>query len=69
MESCLLISRWTTWGPLTRSVRDAAATLNILAGTDPRDESCSREPVPDYVPWAGRLHSWLESRPSGEFLL
>jgi aspartyl-tRNA(Asn)/glutamyl-tRNA(Gln) amidotransferase subunit A len=37
-------------GPLTRTVRDAAVVLNVLAGHDPRDESCSREPVKDYVP-------------------
>ena len=37
-------------GPLTRSVRDAAVTLEALAGFDPRDETSSREPVPGYVP-------------------
>ncbi len=39
-------------GPLTRTVRDAALTLNALAGFDPRDESSSREPVEDYLPGA-----------------
>lgn len=37
-------------GPLTRTVRDAALTLNVLAGHDSRDPSSSREPVEDYVP-------------------
>ena len=37
-------------GPLTRSIRDAALALNVLAGHDPRDESSSREPVRDYLP-------------------
>ncbi len=37
-------------GPLTRSVRDAALCLNVLAGFDPRDPSSSREPVRDYLP-------------------
>lgn len=37
-------------GPLTQTVRDAAVTLNAIAGQDPRDESSSRRPVPDYVP-------------------
>ncbi len=40
-------------GPLTRSVRDAAVTLNALAGIDPRDDSSSAEPVEDYQPGAG----------------
>jgi aspartyl-tRNA(Asn)/glutamyl-tRNA(Gln) amidotransferase subunit A len=37
-------------GPLTRSVRDAAAVLNVIAGHDPRDETSSRRPVENYVP-------------------
>jgi len=37
-------------GPLTRSVRDAGAVLNIIAGHDPRDETSSRRPVENYVP-------------------
>ncbi|MGD0363567.1 MAG: amidase [Bryobacteraceae bacterium] len=37
-------------GPLTRSVRDAGAVLNVIAGYDPRDETSSRRPVENYVP-------------------
>src|ERR1700688_2404149 len=36
-------------GPITRSVRDAALMLNIIAGYDPNDAPSSREPVPDYT--------------------
>jgi aspartyl-tRNA(Asn)/glutamyl-tRNA(Gln) amidotransferase subunit A len=40
-------------GPLTRSVRDAAVTLQALAGFDPRDETSSQRPVDKYIPAAG----------------
>jgi len=36
-------------GPITRTVRDAALMLNIIAGYDPNDASSSREPVPDFT--------------------
>jgi aspartyl-tRNA(Asn)/glutamyl-tRNA(Gln) amidotransferase subunit A len=39
-------------GPLTRSVRDAALVMNAIAGSDRRDDTCSRRPVEDYVPAA-----------------
>jgi aspartyl-tRNA(Asn)/glutamyl-tRNA(Gln) amidotransferase subunit A len=35
-------------GPLTRSVADSAAVLQVIAGHDPLDATCSRHPVPDY---------------------
>ncbi|MFN8540315.1 MAG: amidase [Thermomicrobiales bacterium] len=36
-------------GPMTRSVRDAALTLNLLAGHDPADIRTRRGAVPDYT--------------------
>jgi aspartyl-tRNA(Asn)/glutamyl-tRNA(Gln) amidotransferase subunit A len=36
-------------GPITRSVRDAALMLGLIAGFDPNDPTTSREPVPDYA--------------------
>ena len=36
-------------GPMTRTVRDAALLLNVLAGHDPRDRRTRRGPVPDFT--------------------
>jgi aspartyl-tRNA(Asn)/glutamyl-tRNA(Gln) amidotransferase subunit A len=36
-------------GPITRSVRDAALMLQVIAGHDPNDSTSSREAVPDYT--------------------
>jgi aspartyl-tRNA(Asn)/glutamyl-tRNA(Gln) amidotransferase subunit A len=36
-------------GPITRTVKDAAALLNIAAGGDQMDSTCLKEPVPDYL--------------------
>jgi len=36
-------------GPMTRSVADAAAMLQVMAGPDPKDATAAREPVPDYA--------------------
>src|SRR3984893_12214744 len=35
-------------GSLTKTVRDAALVMNAIAGPDPQDSTCLREPVPDY---------------------
>src|SRR5215831_8752351 len=35
-------------GPLTKTVRDAAVLLRIIAGRDPMDSTSSAVPVPDY---------------------
>jgi aspartyl-tRNA(Asn)/glutamyl-tRNA(Gln) amidotransferase subunit A len=36
-------------GPLTRSVADAAAVLQAIAGHDPRDSTSAERPVPDFA--------------------
>lgn len=36
-------------GPITRSVKDAAISLQAMAGYDPRDPSTAALPVPDYA--------------------
>ena len=36
-------------GPLTKTVRDAALILNVIAGPDARDSTCLNERVPDYT--------------------
>ncbi|HEU4413349.1 MAG TPA: amidase, partial [Candidatus Angelobacter sp.] len=35
-------------GPLTRSVKDAAILLRVIAGRDPMDSTSANVPVPDY---------------------
>lgn len=35
-------------GPLTRTARDCARIMSIIAGHDPMDPTSAREPVPDY---------------------
>ena len=41
-------------GPLTRTVRDAAIMLGVIAGHDPLDATSSKLPVPDYVQALGQ---------------
>jgi aspartyl-tRNA(Asn)/glutamyl-tRNA(Gln) amidotransferase subunit A len=36
-------------GPFSSSVADAAELLQVIAGADPRDSTCLKAPVPDYV--------------------
>jgi aspartyl-tRNA(Asn)/glutamyl-tRNA(Gln) amidotransferase subunit A len=38
-----------TIGPIARTVEDAAALLQVIAGHDPLDAITSREPVPNYA--------------------
>jgi aspartyl-tRNA(Asn)/glutamyl-tRNA(Gln) amidotransferase subunit A len=37
------------FGPMTRTVRDAALLLGVIAGRDPEDGTSSHRPVPDYL--------------------
>jgi aspartyl-tRNA(Asn)/glutamyl-tRNA(Gln) amidotransferase subunit A len=41
-------------GPMTRTVRDNAMLLNVIAGHDPQDPGSADEPVPDYAAGIGR---------------
>jgi amidase len=41
-------------GPMARSVEDAAAMLQAIAGADPLDPTCLPDPVPDYLAEPGR---------------
>ena len=41
-------------GPLTKSVEDAALVLQAIAGLDPRDSTCLKVPVPDYLADVGK---------------
>ena len=36
-------------GPMSRTVRDSALLLQVLAGPDPRDPTCMRESPPDFM--------------------
>jgi len=49
-HGCLPLS-WSMdhTGPMTRGVRDAALTMNLLAGYDPRDPCSVDRPVPDFL--------------------
>jgi aspartyl-tRNA(Asn)/glutamyl-tRNA(Gln) amidotransferase subunit A len=40
-------------GPLSRSVRDCARLLSVIAGRDEREPTTSRRPVPDYASGLG----------------
>lgn len=47
-------------GPITRSVRDAARLLSVVAGHDPADATSSRRPVPDFEAACGRSVAGLK---------
>ena len=41
-------------GPMTRTVRDNALMLQVIAGHDPEDPASANEPVPDYAAMLGQ---------------
>jgi aspartyl-tRNA(Asn)/glutamyl-tRNA(Gln) amidotransferase subunit A len=41
-------------GPLTKTVKDAAIVLQVIAGRDPKDSTSGDVPVPDYVAEIGK---------------
>lgn len=45
---------FTTYGPITRDVRDAAVVLSQLAGPDGRDLACLQSDPPDYLADIGK---------------
>jgi aspartyl-tRNA(Asn)/glutamyl-tRNA(Gln) amidotransferase subunit A len=57
-------------GPIAGCVRDLALLLQVLAGPDPHDPSCSQRPVPNYLaglsrstpPRLGRVRGLFEER-------
>lgn len=44
-----LANHFSQSGPMSRTVRDSAILLQVMAGYDPRDPSSLREPTPDFV--------------------
>ncbi|GIX47296.1 MAG: amidase [Candidatus Tectimicrobiota bacterium] len=44
-----VVAQFSQSGPMARTVRDAALLLQVLAGPDPRDVSCLRQPPPDFL--------------------
>ncbi|MCB2228947.1 MAG: Asp-tRNA(Asn)/Glu-tRNA(Gln) amidotransferase subunit GatA [Desulfarculaceae bacterium] len=56
-------------GPITRTVADAAAVLQIIAGHDPADSTSAPRPVPDYAAALGRGVKGLKLGVPAEFFV
>ena len=41
-------------GPITRTVRDSALIMQVIAGLDPKDSTTVNEPVPNYASFLGK---------------
>ena len=54
-------------GPLTRTVRDAALLLQVIAGHDPRDPTSLRETPPDFMRAVGKTVEGLRVAWSPDF--
>lgn len=49
-----LASSFDQAGPMTKTVRDAAIFLKVIAGYDEKDSTSANEPVPDYESFVGK---------------
>ncbi|MCF8032628.1 MAG: Asp-tRNA(Asn)/Glu-tRNA(Gln) amidotransferase subunit GatA [Desulfarculaceae bacterium] len=56
-------------GPITRTVADAAAVLQVIAGHDPADSTSAPQPVPDYSAALGRGVKGLKLGVPAEFFV
>jgi aspartyl-tRNA(Asn)/glutamyl-tRNA(Gln) amidotransferase subunit A len=56
-------------GPLTRTVKDAARMLNVLAGFDPHDPGSVNVPVEDYLGQVeSSLQGWRVAMAAGDYI-
>jgi aspartyl-tRNA(Asn)/glutamyl-tRNA(Gln) amidotransferase subunit A len=56
-------------GPLTRTVRDAASILSVIAGYDPQDPTSINIPVDDYLlHLEGGVNGWRVAVAKGEYV-
>src|SRR5438477_3728973 len=56
-------------GPITKTVRDAALIINVIAGHDPQDSTSLNEPVPDYTASLGKELRGIRLGLSKEYMI
>lgn len=56
-------------GSFTKDVRDAATTLKVIAGHDPKDSTSIPQPVPDYTAWLGKHLKGIRIGLAKEFMV